>query len=156
MGMSVSSVCEVCAEMSDKTFSNEMGTFDKRICNIEDAVSSIPRTHVTVDDFLASLPNLEMNPDSQHQINDDIANVVREIRHDLNTVMESLYAANAQHVCTPDERNQFDHVNDQDVIYVEEGSTHPAAAKPASDTYNKRKPTPFSQSYYSKDRRLVT
>lgn len=100
------SVREVCEETYHKKLSDEMVTFDNRISNVENAVSSMQRIHVSLGDVLELPANLGKKQDSQPQVNDDIVTTVREIRHDLNTVMEFSSAANAQRVNTLDEGNQ--------------------------------------------------
>lgn len=54
---------KVCEEMNHKQLSDEMGRFENRIRNVENAVSSTSRIHVAVDDALARLTNLDKKPD---------------------------------------------------------------------------------------------
>lgn len=100
-----SAIRKVCEETYDKKLSNEIGTFDKHIRNFETTVSSIRRIHVSLDDVLVHLANLDKKPDSQPRVEDEIVNAMKEIRHELNTVMEHSFADNAQRACTIDAGN---------------------------------------------------
>lgn len=132
-----------------------MGTLDKRICNVETAVSSIPWIHVSLVDVLASLANLDKKLDSRPQVDDETVIAVNEIRHELNIVIECSSAANSKGLQTIDFCNQEDHISSQDFTNDEYGDRLPAAPKTTKETLKKKNSNSTSCSYYSKGCRYV-
>lgn len=66
-----------------------MRTFYNRIRNVATAVSSTSRMHISLEDVVARLANADKNRNSQPRVDDGNVNTAKEIRHDLNNVMES-------------------------------------------------------------------
>lgn len=139
---------EVCEDTDDKKLSNEIGTCENHICNVENIVSSISQIHFAFHEVLKRLANLNKKPDFEPQANDDIVTAMTYIHHDLNTVMESPSAANAQLVRIFDAVKQVDYVNDHDFSNDEEETGLPTDTKTTRDNKKERNYTTASRSHY--------
>lgn len=104
------SVFHVCEKKYSKKSSKDMRSFENTFGNVENADYSIPRIHFVLDDVLACMDNLEKKPESQSLLDEGIVNAVKEIRHELNIIMESSYAASDQCVRNIDAGNPDDHI----------------------------------------------